>query len=93
MKRRVTVTQEVTVEIDRKKFNASFMKEFCESFYHFNTLDEHIQHLAQLYCRGLADNGSFIEGYGKAVDMGIRFSKSETTHIEVQPRKHCKTKN
>lgn len=88
MKRRVVVEQEVTVEIDTKKFDAKFMREFRESFYPFMTRDEHLQHLAQLYCRGLADNGSFIEGYGKAADMGIRFSKSETTHVETLKRKH-----
>jgi len=88
MKRRVVVTQEVTVEIDRKKFNAAFLKEFRESFYNFQTVEEHIRHLAQLYCRGLADNGAFIEGYGKTADMGIRFCESETTDIEVRARKH-----
>ena len=85
MKKRMTVTQTCTVEIDRKKFNKQFMQEFRESFYNFTTIDEHICHLGQMYLRGIADNNSFIEGYGKTEEMGIRFTKPETQNLEVQP--------
>lgn len=69
----VEVTQVVKVKIDESKFTPEFMTEFRETMYHFRTIQEHAAHLAQLHCRGLADNNSFIEGYGDAKDMGIAF--------------------
>lgn len=81
MKKTVYVTSEVVVSIDREKFDEEFMKEFRDSFYPFHTIDQHIEHLAQLYARGLCDNHSFIEGYGPAADMGIRF---DLNHIESE---------
>lgn len=69
----VVVTQWVEVELDETKFDAVFMKEFTENFYSYYTIPEHACHLAQLHARGLADNLDFIEGYGPAKDMGIRF--------------------
>jgi hypothetical protein len=76
IKKRVFVSQEVEVEVDETKFDEAFMQEFRESFYNFHTLDEHIEHLAQLMGRGLATGYSddFIEGYGRAKDMGIRMN-------------------
>lgn len=71
----VRVTQEIIVTLEESKFDETFMKEFQENFYSFITLDEHAQHLAQLYARGLADNYSFIEGYGPAQDMNIKFKE------------------
>ena len=78
---RVRVVQEVNVTVDEALFNEAFLAEFRESFYQFDTLEAHVQHLAQLYCRGMA--GSFIEGYGKPEDMGIKFTCSETTDVEI----------
>jgi len=69
----VTVTQRVHVTVDLAKFTPEFMAEFRESFYPFDTVDQHIAHLGQLHVRGLADHHSFIEGYGNADDMGIKF--------------------
>jgi len=71
MKKTVLVTQEVEVEIDESKFSPEFMKEFRESFYPFQTMDQHIEHLAQMEARGVIHNDNFIEGYGKPSDMGI----------------------
>lgn len=73
MKKIVTVTQQIGVTIDETKINKFFIEEFKRDFYNFNTVDDHIEHLVQLYARGLIDNHSFIEGYGEAKDMGIRF--------------------
>lgn len=72
MKRLVDVTQTVEVEVDESKFTPEFMQEFRNSFYSFHTINQHLEHLAQLYARGL--DRDFIEGYGPAQDFGIRFS-------------------
>jgi hypothetical protein len=69
----VQVRQNVKVTVDESKFDETFMEEFRESFYKFRTLDDHIEHLGQLYARGIYDNHDFIEGYGDADDMGIKF--------------------
>jgi hypothetical protein len=82
--REVTVTQIVLVTIDESKFDATFMAEFRASFYPFTTVNEHLEHLGQLFARGLADNGDFIEGYGPAKDMGIRF-KIVDDSSEISP--------
>lgn len=71
----ITVEITVTVTIDESKFTDQFMREFRESFYPFITIQEHKEHLAQMYARGLINNHSFIEGYGPAKDMGISFDK------------------
>jgi hypothetical protein len=74
MKKRVNVVVEVLVEVDESKFTDEFMKEFRDSFYDFNSIDDHILHLAQLYARGIADSrNGFIEGYGESTDFGIKF--------------------
>jgi len=74
MVKTVKVAQYVKVTIDESKFDETFMKEFQENFYNFTSIDDHIEHLAQLYARGLYDNGDFIEGYGNTKDMGIKFN-------------------
>lgn len=73
----VVVSQTVEVTLDESKFTPEFMAEFKRSFYEFDTIDEHRKHLAQLHARGLCDDFSFIEGYGRAQDMGIGFSISD----------------
>lgn len=76
MKRTVTVIQSIEVEIDERKFDREFMEEFRRSFYDFSTIDAHIEHLAQMYARGITNpdlaDGDFIEGYGKPEEMGIK---------------------
>lgn len=69
----VRVTQWIEVEMDEAKFDAAFMEEFTSHFYPYDTIPEHAQHLAQMFARGVADNGDFIEGYGPAKEMGIAF--------------------
>lgn len=69
----VQVTQIVKVTVDEAKFTDGFMRSFRETMYPFETVDEHIEHLGQLYARGLSDEYSFIEGYGPASKMGIKF--------------------
>jgi hypothetical protein len=59
--------------VDETKFTPEFMAEFRQHFSPFETLDEHLAHLAQLHARGVVDDDQFIGGYGPAKDMGIRF--------------------
>lgn len=73
-KRTVVVTITVEVEFDESKFTPEWMEEFRKYFYDFNTTDEHAEHLGQMFARELATDTSFIEGYGMAQAMGIRFN-------------------
>lgn len=75
--REITVEQTVVVEIDDTKFTPEWMEEFRASFFRFYDLDDHLRHLGQLYVRGLIDgrDDEFIEGYGVASEMGIRFAE------------------
>lgn len=74
--KKVQVTITVDVSVDETKFTPEFMREFRGSFYKFDTIDDHIKHLGQMYVRRLYDNGDFIEGYGPTEDMGIKFESS-----------------
>lgn len=78
MKKTVYVTMEVEVTVDESKFDEEFMKEFREGFYPIHTIDGHLEHLAQMHVRGLCDDDTFIEGYGPAADMGIKFNHYNT---------------
>ena len=71
----VTVTQRVEVTVDETKFTDEFMAEFRQNMYPFDTIQDHILHLAQLYARGITDDfpGDFIEGYGRPAEFGIKF--------------------
>src|SRR5690606_17976566 len=80
-KRRLLVTQEIVVSIDTAKFTEEFMAEFRESFYPFNTVDDHMEHIAQLAARGIW-NGEFVEGYGKPSKLGVYVS-SDDVETEV----------
>lgn len=74
MKRIVTVTQSVEVEIDENKFTESFLEEYRQLFSDLD-IEGHIENLAQLHARGLADSyTNCIEGYGSPGDMGISMS-------------------
>jgi len=77
MRSLVVVTQTIEVSVDESKFTEAWMAEFRESFFQFYTLGQHLCYLAQLYARGLVDDfgEQFIEGYGPAADMGIKFRK------------------
>jgi hypothetical protein len=70
MKKNVTVTFDVSVEVDESKFTDEYMKIFREVFYDFETIEDHMCHLAQLEVRGLLDDQP--EGYGELSLMGIK---------------------
>ena len=74
----------VEVTVDETKFDETFMREFRAVMYPFKTLDQHIEHLGQLFARGIVDNFSFIEGYGPAKDMGISFRDLREGETEIR---------
>ncbi len=76
----VAVTMTIRVTVDNQKFTPEFMAEFKENFYNFTSLDDHLEHLAQLYARG--EDSAFIEGYGDVSDMGIAFEQ-EAVETEI----------
>lgn len=84
MKKSYIVQIAVTVEVDETKFDEEFMAEFRDYMYPFDTIEEHMEHLAQLNARGLADNCSFIEGYGEASEFGIKFEGYGEV-VDVEP--------
>ena len=47
------------------------MKNYQRYFYDFDTVEEHVENLAQLEARGLIGWDNFVEGYGNIKDMGI----------------------
>ena len=53
MKRLVEISVAIQVEIDESKFTEEFMQGFRQTVYNFHSLDEHIEHIAQLSARGL----------------------------------------
>lgn len=71
MKREVTITIGVEVEIDEAKFTPEFMQEFRRSLYNFRCIEDHVEHLGQLAARGILPL-DFIEGYGAPADFGIK---------------------
>ncbi len=80
---RVDVTQQYLVTLDDEKFDDKFMEEFRASFYDYDTLEEHAEHIAQLQARGVIDieySPEFIEGYADSREMGIEL-KYEYTDI------------
>lgn len=84
MKYRVYMTQYIDVELDETKFTEEFMEEFRDMMYNYTTIEEHVEHLAQLKARGLIEHfNPFIEGYGPASDMGINISEPEICDIDA----------
>lgn len=98
MRKRVQAVMTFDIEIDETKFTPEFFAQFDAAISPFgNDLNEHFEHLAQLFARGIADSNSFIEGYGKAAEMGIRFisplghrddSQCDVEVVESDPEPH-----
>ena len=81
----IQVTQIVEVSLDPTKFTECFMSEFRASFYPFQTVQDHAEHIAQLEARGIVDLSiapKFIEGYGPSEAMGLS-AKVIDTEVEV----------
>lgn len=88
----VAVTSYVKVTLDETKFTPEWMAEFRRGFYDFDTLGDHIEHLAQLTAREIVDENydydklgitphPFVEGYGPLNEMGILL---EIKYIETE---------
>lgn len=72
-KKLIEVTQVIEVEYDEAQFSEQFMQEFRQHLYDFETIDDHLKHLAQLRAREIVHSGGFVEGYGPLSRMGISF--------------------
>lgn len=83
----VDVRRSVKVFVDKAKFTPQFMEEYRASFAPYYDLHDHIKHLGWLYATGRIDGwpGEFIEGYGPAQEMGIRFEDDGSDETEVRP--------
>ncbi len=75
MKFNVEVTLGVEVELDETKFDEKFFEEYTKNFYHYDTIEDHAKYLAWLFATARVDNDEFIEGYGPAKRMGIKFTE------------------
>lgn len=66
----VDFTQRLEITVDEEKFTDEFLDEFAEHFFPFDTVREHIAHIAQLYARGVYEGsrGEFVEGYGNIAE-------------------------
>lgn len=71
----VAVHTDFKVEVDETKFTEDFFAEFSKSFFFMDSVGEAVEHLADLFARGMirGEENEFIEGYGPANEMGIRF--------------------
>jgi hypothetical protein len=78
MKRIVDVTFSVEVEVDETKFTDQWLADWRKAFYQFGSIEDHIEHIAQLAARDLL-NPPFTEGYGPLSDMGISAKVVEQT--------------
>lgn len=68
--KKVIVTQQVKIKVDKSKFTDEFMEEFSRYFYDFQTIDDHIKNLARVYLQN-GELPAFIEGYGDPNEYGI----------------------
>lgn len=67
---KVTVTQEVEVELDESHFTDEFNEVFSEVIFDVDCLEDHAEHLAKMEARGLIGFDGFVEGYGDIRKMG-----------------------
>lgn len=63
MKKTVSVTINVEVEVDENAFDENYMQAFRKYMYDFWTIDDHIEYIAKHAARGL--DLDYIEGYTK----------------------------
>lgn len=70
MKRTVEVTFSIEVEVDESKFTPEFIDAFKKHFHDLDSIEEHIEYIAELHAKNRLD--SFTEGYGELSSMGIK---------------------
>lgn len=83
MKRKVQLTVEIEVEVDEEKFTPEFYKEFNSSIFFTDCIEDHIKQLAYVAAREEPGSDSFVEGYGKLSDMGIKLSEPQFVQSEI----------
>lgn len=78
---KVTVTREDSyiIEIDENKFNDQWIDEWKQVYYDFDTLEEHVEHIAQ--CRARFQQ-EFIEGYGAPLINGEKPIFTDDKNVE-----------
>lgn len=79
-KYKLQFTQELEIEIDDEKLTEEFMDEFKEYFYDFDTIEEHVEHIGQIYARSAystKDGKPFIEGYGTLDCLGVKIKEGD----------------
>jgi hypothetical protein len=83
MKKKVRVEFEVEIDYNKTSFSKEFMEAFRGYMYPFHTINDHLEHLAQLKVRGLAEDDEFVEGYGEIKEKRGITMISELANIEV----------
>jgi hypothetical protein len=69
MTKNVQVTFDISVTVDKSKFTQEFIDNFAKYFFELESIDQHIEHIAELAAKDRLDE--FTEGYGQIKDMGI----------------------
>jgi hypothetical protein len=65
------------VTVDETKFTPEFLTEFSSYMFAVDSVDDCVEHLANMFARGVIDGDTaFIEGYGPVADFGIKFEVS-----------------
>lgn len=84
---KINVTTEVTVKISEGHWitDAEDRKDWAKTFYDFDTIEDHAEHIAQLVARGLATNETYVEGYGELEKHKI-ITEIGDTETEIQER-------
>ncbi|WP_057465582.1 hypothetical protein [Pseudovibrio sp. POLY-S9] len=71
---RVEMKSTVLMDIDESKFTDEFMEQYRQLIDPgFSEVRDHADLLAYLNLREIAENGSFIEGYGDLKQQGVEF--------------------
>jgi hypothetical protein len=76
----VDITQRLYVEIDETKFTPEWLADFRKTFYNFQSVQDHVEHLARLEAAGIIhtqDRDCFIEGYGPAGNFKLQITKGK----------------
>ena len=73
MTKEVEIRQTIQVTVDESKFTPEFMQSFRDSFFDFDSIEEHIEHLGRLHAGNFIDVSSFVEGYGYIREFGVNF--------------------
>ena len=66
----VTASVKIAVELDETKFTDAFMERYRETYYPFDSVEDHAMYIAELEQRGLLTARS--EGYGDIKEFGIK---------------------